>query len=235
MAYANSGKLSVGVTQMDLPVHDRTDQGIRLLEEERRRIARDLHDGPAQALTNISMRLDVIRQLLTTDLDMATAELMRTNSRIVATVNDIRRLIYDLRPIAIDEVGLFTAAEELCARLAREWGLSIEISLPHGKECDMSPAKQVAVYRLLQEVLQNAHKHAQAQHITVTIKTIAEQWLLIVRDDGVGFSPDVIPEGHYGIVGMRERVSYLGGTITIDSTVGVGSQFMIAVPHTHAN
>lgn len=212
----------------NLPVEDQTDSGIKLMEEERRRVARDLHDGPAQTLTNISMRLDAVQRLFHTNPDMALGELARINSRVVSVVNDVRRLIHDLRPLAIDEVGLVSATRDLCDRCAREWGLSITFDVENGTAV-LSPAKQVALYRLVQEILNNVHKHAHASNVTVSIRRAPRRILLRIADDGKGFDPAVIPPGHYGLLGMRERVQYMGGELTISSSPGAGSEFVIMV------
>lgn len=213
---------------MELPVSDLVDHGIRLVEEERRRIARDLHDGPAQALTHISMRLDVISQLLRTDVEMAVTELSRTNSRVLAAVNDIRRLIFDLRPLAIDEIGLIPALGELCSRLSKEgpsqvWMRGITELPP------LSPAKQVALYRLIQELLQNARKHAKAANINLTLSRDGDVLAIAVADDGCGFSVHDIPEGHYGLIGAHERAEFIGGNLEIDASPGRGSRFVLRV------
>lgn len=219
---------------MELPVQDVVDHGIKLIEEERRRIARDLHDGPAQTLTHISMRLDVIRQLMLTDMDMATEELARTNSRIVTAVNDIRRLIFDLRPIAIDEVGLLSACDELCHRFERDHHTSVTLYKENLYPLQLSPAKQVSLYRLFQEIMNNIHKHANATSVIVRIAQDSEHFSLEICDDGQGFDPDKVPEGHYGLLGIQERVTYIGGNLSIDAAIGQGSRFLIMVP-SHAS
>lgn len=214
----------------DLPVHSQVDSGIRVLEEERRRIARDLHDGPAQTLTHISMRLDVINRLIDSNVTMAKEDLIRTNSKLVGAINDIRRLIYDLRPVAIDEIGLVAALAELLNRCQQEWRIPFEVNLPEGMDHDIGPAKQVALYRLVQEVTNNMKKHAEASKISVSMERTTSQLRIVISDDGKGFDPEQIPTGHYGLIGMRERAEFLGGTLDISSKIGHGSTFTICVP-----
>jgi two-component system, NarL family, sensor histidine kinase DegS len=214
----------------ELPVFDNTDVAIRLIEEERRRIARDLHDGPAQGLTNISMRLDVIPRLLQTNPEMAIAELGRLNSRVVSAINDIRRLIYDLRPVAIDEVGLLSATREMIAKFDRETNTSFDLEVAPDVTPGIAPAKQVAVYRVIQEILNNMMKHAQATLIQVSFEQMGEDMVITLRDNGVGFDPTSITPGHYGMIGMQERAAFLGGQLDIRSELGKGSEFVLRIP-----
>lgn len=213
-----------------LPVHDTIDHAIRLVEEERRRIARDLHDGPAQALTNLSMRLGLIQRLLGSRPEMAANEIDKVNSGILQAVNEIRRLIFDLRPIAIDEVGIIQATRELCHRFAREWGIRIMVESDEEAYSKLSPAKQVVVYRLVTEMLHNVHKHAEATQIHVKFTYTNNLWRICVHDNGRGFEPNKVPQGKYGILGLRERAMLLGGTVTIESLNGEGSTFTVEIP-----
>lgn len=218
-------------TKPVLPVFDQVDHGIRILEEERRRIARDLHDGPAQVLTNISMKLEVLKMMMDSDLDMAKSQVDQLHEKVGAVVREIRHLIYDLRPIAVDEVGLFEATKSLCTQLQQNWSLSIQMNVDNTVASNsIAPAKQVALYRLIQEILNNIKKHAKAKHIQIDVLHHDEELQITVTDDGVGFDPNYIPAGHYGIVGMKERAQYLGGTLEIDSIIGQGSKFKIRVP-----
>ncbi len=215
----------------NLPVADQTDYGIKLVEEERRRIAQELHDGPAQAVTNVSMRLDIIRHMLRTNPELVEGELVRLNSRVVALVNDIRRLIFDLRPIAIDEMGLIRATQELCRRNQDEWGIVIEVRTQGEKEIQsLTPAKQVALYRMVQEALNNVYRHAQARRAWVDFSFQTGTLEVSVRDDGRGFQPDKIAADHYGLTGMRERAAYLQGSVHVETSPGQGTTCHILIP-----
>ncbi|RIV21877.1 sensor histidine kinase [Alicyclobacillaceae bacterium I2511] len=215
----------------NLPVADQTDYGIKLVEEERRRIAQELHDGPAQAITNVSMRLDIIRHMLHTHPELVEGELVRLNSRVVALVNDIRRLIFDLRPIAIDEMGLVRATQELCQRSQDEWGIAIEVHAQGVQEIQsLTPAKQVALYRMVQEALTNIYRHAQARKAWVDFMVDAGTLEVSVRDDGRGFRNDNGTKGHYGLTGMRERAAYLQGSVLVETSPGQGTTCHIQIP-----
>ncbi|KYP81104.1 sensor histidine kinase [Ferroacidibacillus organovorans] len=214
-----------------LPVYDQMDHGIWILEEERRRIARDLHDGPAQVLTNISMKLDVIEQMIDSHPEMAKVQVNQLHKRVGAVVNEIRHLIYDLRPIAIDEIGLFEAVKELCKQLEKNWSIPILMTMDEIVfSSEIAPAKQVAIYRLIKEILNNVKKHAKARTIDVLISKNGGDLVVDIKDNGIGFDTSYTPPGHYGIIGMKERAAYLGGTLEIHSSIGQGSTFIIQVP-----
>ncbi len=218
-------------TKPVLPVFDQTDHGIRILEEERRRIARDLHDGPAQVLTNISMKLEILKMMIDSDPEMAKNQVDQLHKKVGSVVSEIRHLIYDLRPIAIDEVGLLEATKALCTQLQQNWNLPITMRTDDTIESkSVAPAKQVALYRLIQEILNNMKKHAKAKNIELEFLRNDGELLITIKDDGVGFDPSYIPPGHYGLIGMKERALYLGGMLDIDSVIGQGSKFMIRVP-----
>jgi two-component system sensor histidine kinase DegS len=216
---------------VERPVLDQTEQGIRLIEDERRRIARDLHDGPAQALTNVSMRLEILKHMIQASPELAISEVDKINHRLVSAINNIRRLIYDLRPLAIEEVGLIAATKDLCKRCEQEWGITFEVCVSDVVTDDnMNPVRQVALYRIVQEILSNIRKHACATLVQVDIHRRGNDIEIVIRDNGTGFDPTNIPAGHYGLIGMQERAVYLGGRLDILSEINQGSQFTITVP-----
>jgi two-component system sensor histidine kinase DegS len=224
----------------DFSLIDPEDWGIRLVEEERRRIARDLHDGPIQVLINLSMRIQIIQRMLHTDIELAQDELNRGQQRLIGSINEIRQLIYDLQPVAIDEIGLYAAIESLATRAQKDWGLACTITLPEtaANATGLTPAKTIAVYRLVQEAMNNIHKHSQAEHAAMAIALEPSQLTITITDDGVGFDPTATTEGHFGLNGMMDRVQYLGGSVHIESAPGSGSTLTFTVPRgpygTHA-
>ena len=214
----------------DLPIYDHTDQGIRLIEEERRRIARDLHDGPTQVLTNVSMRLELIERMIENNPTVAQKELFRSNGQIVAAISQIRRLLFDLRPVAVDEIGLVKATMDLAGQFQRDNKLPVEVQAQEEVGKLLSPAKQVSIYRLLQEILNNIKKHADASEVKISFDVAGDDIIICVKDNGKGFDPTHIPAGHYGIIGMKERADYSGGRLDIESVIGEGSLFKITIP-----
>lgn len=206
---------------------------IGLLEEERKRLARDIHDGPAQGFTNITMRLEIIRRLLQGNrTEDALQELDRLQTFTRRATNDIRRLIFDLRPTFLER-GVSDAIRLYCERFAQSSG--IEVSL-YGAWQNLSFTRSVEVglFRICQESLNNVWKHAAASAVVVTMFQTSNAYVLEVQDDGRGFDPTMRGMGHsYGMLGMRERMALIGGTVTVDSAVGQGTTVKCEVPFSH--
>ncbi|MDA8195000.1 MAG: sensor histidine kinase [Thermaerobacter sp.] len=210
---------------------DGTDHTIQMMEEERRRIARDLHDGPIQTLVNASMRLDVLGRLLYADLELAEEEIQRVNRRVVRAINEMRQLIFDLQPVAIDEMGLSASLEALSGRMEKEYGFSCRTEV--AREVDslaLTPARKIWIYRLAQEALSNVGKHAEAHHVQMILTAAADGAILQVMDDGKGFDPSVPIPGHYGLTGIAERVALLGGALTVASRPDEGTAITVRIP-----
>ena len=210
---------------------DLADRAIMMMEEERRRIGRDLHDGPVQTLTQVAMRLEIARRLLTAEPEAVDGELQHLSTRVVQAVNEIRQLIFDLQPIAIDEVGLLGAVENLVQGVEREAGIAIRIDdreMP--PDMALSQAQQILIFRLLQEALTNVVKHAGAKHIVVRWRSQPDALGVEVEDDGKGFPEGDVPSHHFGLQGRRERLQRVGGDLSVRSRPGAGSVVSIRWP-----
>ncbi len=217
----------------DFSIRDPQDRGIRLLEEERRRIARDLHDGPIQVLINLSMRLQIVQRMMLTDSKLADEELQRIQQRLTGSINEIRQLIYDLQPVAIDEIGLIAAVTSLFNRITQDTGLTCHLTIDEAlkeKPLALSPARTIGTYRLIQEALSNIRKHAQAESVTIALSTRDSSLKLTIHDDGIGFDPATRLSGHFGLATMIERAEYMGGSGEIHSTAGQGTRLIFFVP-----
>jgi signal transduction histidine kinase len=208
-------------------------------EKERRRIARELHDGVGPALASLNIRLRTARKLLERDHHPVAEEIEELAELAQANIQDIRCLIHDLRPAALDELGLVPALREYVARYQEEQGLEVALALPalspaEGPEGDKRlPAPlETALFRIVQEALANVAKHAQAQRVEVTMTRDREGVTLRVADDGRGFDPQAPRPGtHLGLWSMRERVEQLGGQFEIESAPGRGTKLMMTISH----
>jgi signal transduction histidine kinase len=199
-------------------------------EEERQRIARELHDGVGPALASLNIRLRTARKLLERDHNLAAGEIEELAELAQANIQDIRRLIHDLRPAALDGLGLVPALREYVARYREEQGLEVALALPEGDGRLAAPL-ETALFRIVQEALANVAKHAQARRVEVAMTRDRRGVTLRVADDGRGFDPQAPRPGtHLGLWSMRERVEQLGGQFEIESAPGAGTTVRAIIP-----
>lgn len=206
---------------------------IKAQEEERRRLARDIHDGPAQQLANVVFRIDVCQKLMQSDALRARQELDQVKELLRQSLQDVRKIIFDLRPMALDDLGLVPALRAYLAGMNERVGLNATIKIT-GEEVRLPSSLEVAVFRLVQEALNNVWKHARANHALVLLEYTAVHLRVVVEDDGCGFEVGETlatqGTGHFGLVGMRERVALLGGSFEIVSQVGKGTRVVFTIP-----
>jgi signal transduction histidine kinase len=195
-------------------------------EEERRRLRRDLHDGLGSQLAALHLRAGTLRRLIPTDPPAADAGALELQSEIHAAIADIRRLVYDLRPPALDELGLGGALRSLAAQCSTQNGLQVQVDAPE-KVPPLPAAVEVAAYRIAQEALANVVRHAQAHTCQVQLR-LAEALCLEIRDDGIGLPAD--RQAGVGLRSMRERAEELGGTCSIETASANGARVMLRLP-----
>lgn len=207
--------------------------GLRVIEaqeEERKRLSREIHDGPAQMLANVMMRSELIERISREkSMEEALTEVKDLKQMVRSALYEVRKIIYDLRPMALDDLGLVPTLKRYLSTIEEYNNIHINF-LTVGKEKRLPPRMEVALFRLVQEAVQNAVKHAHPKEVQVKIECNKTKCTLIIKDDGKGFDTTSKKENSFGIVGMRERVELLKGEITIDSAPGQGTVIMILVP-----
>lgn len=194
-------------------------------EEERRRIRRDLHDGLGPALASIAMQADTARAVVTEDPETARQLLIAVTQQAEDVVHEVRRLVYELRPPALDELGLVGAIERL-ARQGQSATLAIHVeadALP-----PMGAAVEVAVYRIVAEALTNVGRHANATCAAVILRLTGSQLAVTIEDDGGGLAAPV-SQG-IGLQSIRDRAGELGGRVSIESSPGKGTTVRLQLP-----
>lgn len=210
------------------------DLGLKIImaqEEERKRLSREIHDGPAQMLANVMMRSDLVERLFKEYGSEAALEEIRSLKKMVRdALYEVRRIIYDLRPMALDDLGLSPTLRKYLRTIEDYYRTATITYQFFGKEQRLDSKTEVSLFRLVQEAVQNALKHAEANEITVKVEMKNNLCTIIVRDDGKGFDVNQKKEKSFGIMGMRERVELLNGTLSIKSTIGAGTVVTIQVP-----
>ena len=196
--------------------------------EERQRFSRDLHDSVSQALYAISLGAQTARELMDSDPASAVEPIDYVVSLADAALAEMRAMIFDLRPEALEQEGLVAALRRQAASVRARHQIEVEARLE--SEPAVSLAVKEMMYRVAQEALQNVVKHARATHIVLALAEDADGVSLVIADDGRGFSvTDQFP-GHLGLISMRERAETLGAALTIESTPGGGSMVTVKVP-----
>ena len=205
-------------------------------EEERKRVAREIHDGPAQSIVNLSLVVEICKKYLQNgDVGKLAECLNDLNDNIKAATREIRTIIYNLKPSYLDE-GLLKALENHFHLFASNTGIKVQFFIPTD-EINLEYYLTSTIYRIVQEALTNINKHAHAKQVEVDLSYRNENLMLMITDDGRGFDPAMLPEqdrNHseegFGLKGMRERVELIKGTMSIESKPGAGTKIIFKIP-----
>jgi PAS domain S-box-containing protein len=228
---AFAASAATGVATARSMAEERLQNTIDAAEQERGRWARELHDETLQALAVLRMRLaSAIREDSPDDLQTTGQEAVQ---QIDEEIVKLRRLITELRPASLDTIGLEAALHALAEQHQQAAGFLVDcrLELPRDEDERPTPLLETAVYRLVQEALNNVSKHSMADRADLTVRVAGDQIDIQVSDDGVGFEPALVREG-FGLVGMRERAALLGGKLGIESTRGAGTRVRARIPLT---
>jgi two-component system sensor histidine kinase DegS len=205
------------------------------LEAERERLYRDVHDGPAQVLANAIFEVEYLERIA----ERAPAEVRQTlrtelsnlKGQFRGSLDSVRAMIYDLRPPELTELGLAEAMRNYASEWELRCGIKVASQLDL-KDTGLSPMDELAVYRVMQEALQNVHKHAHASAVGIAWSRANDSWVLHVTDDGMGF--DLVKAARHkksvGLLSMRERAELIGGSLQIQSTPGKGTAVTLLLP-----
>jgi signal transduction histidine kinase len=201
-------------------------------EQERTRLAREVHDGPAQALSNAIFQVEVVQRLLDRDEQQARDELRQLREVLSRELRGVRAYLSQLRPPLLAEFGLSGAITEAGNQIAAALGIAVIVELEEGVD-QLPETVEVVALRVIQEALQNARKHAQAASIRVRMAREAGAWEVEVRDDGKGFDvdePRVSERRHYGLQFMRERAELIGARFEVRSSPNLGTAVRMTIP-----
>lgn len=206
-------------------------QIIQAQEEERKRISRDIHDGPAQMLANVLIRSGLIEKTyVEKGAPQAFRELTELKEMVRDALHEVRRIIYDLRPMALDDLGLVPTLRKYLSTI-EEYGPGSALHFQHhGSEKRLDSNIEVSVFRLVQEAVSNAMKHGEAKDVWVKIEWLDDIVNIIIKDNGKGFDQNEVKEKSFGLIGMRERIGLLKGEMKIISSLGQGTTILFRIP-----
>jgi two-component system sensor histidine kinase DegS len=210
---------------------DLSDQILEAQEAERTRLAQEVHDGPAQALTNAIFQIEVIERMATSDPAGAVAETRRLRDVLRRELDNVRGFISQLRPPLLDELGLDGAIEEAADRV-RAGGVTVATDFAAPVD-EIDDRQRTVVLRVAQEALQNVRKHADASMVAVSTAVNDDDWTLEIRDDGRGFDPGAATDDggrNFGLRFMRERATLIGARFDVRSRPDGGTVVRLAIP-----
>ena len=206
-------------------------------EEARHKLARDLHDGPAQSIGAIAMRVNFARRLVNRDAKRASDELYKIEELARRTSKEIRQMLFTLRPLILESEGLRAALKDLSRKIDEMHGQTVHIDVDPQIESAMEVGKQGVIFFIVEEAVNNARKHARAEHIWVRLKPDGQMALLEIEDNGVGFDVAEVQDnyekrGSLGMINLYERAEMVHGILRFESTRGQGTRISVKIPMT---
>lgn len=206
---------------------------IKAQEEERKRVAREIHDGPAQLIANLVIKTELCEKLIDMDAQKAKEELANIRGFLRSSLSDVRKIIYDLRPMSLDDLGLVPTLQRYISNYSEENGISIDFMV-FGAPKPLKPVVELAAFRIIQEALSNIKKHSEARNGCVRVEFTTDQLNLLISDDGKGFDKNSVKAarregGGYGLLSMKERVELLNGKFDIKTSHGKGTKIYASI------
>lgn len=203
-------------------------------EEERLRVARDIHDGPAQSLANLIIKAEVCEKLMDIDIEKSKSQLQELKRCTRESIKDIRKIIYNLRPMSIDELGLVPALQRYIENFQRDTDITVDFVILSQVNLEDS-IKSLSIFRIVQEVLNNIRKHACASFVRIRIDMNRSNISISIVDNGVGFDVEGVKvhdkeTGGFGLINIKERVELLNGSLEIKSELNKGTSVIINIP-----
>ena len=239
VAVVNQAIVALQNAQLYRNLRQEKDRLMEVQDEAQKKLARDLHDGPTQAVAALAMRANFVRRLLERDPKQAGEELFKMEDLARKTTREIRHMLFTLRPLVLESQGLTAALVQLGDKLKETHGQNVIVEAEPNLDDRLEMNYQGVLFYIVEEALNNARKHAQAEHLWVRLKTQGDVLTVEIQDDGVGFNVGAVEanydrRGSLGMVNMRERAEMINGAVRIDSAEGRGTRIVVFVPLTEA-
>ena len=208
---------------------------IQVQEEERQRIAMDIHDGPAQSLANAIIKTEVCERLIDIDADSVKSEIQELKVILRDSIKNIRKIIYTLRPMALDDVGLIPTIRRYINNFQNDTGIKIDFIIISQINID-DKTRKIALFRIIQDALNNIQKLSGATTVKIKMELTTKNLILVIEDDGVGFDKEKLKTndksgGGFGLFNMRERVELFNGKLEIRSKLNYGTKIIVNIPN----
>ena len=235
-----TSQISNVVAQMDIASKNKFlgVQIIKAQEDERLRVSREIHDGPAQEMANLIYQASICERLVDTRPEEAKAGLQELRRQIRTCLADVRQIIFDMRPMSLDELGLVPALRQLVSKLEERKILKTDFQV-NGKERALEKHVEVTLFRIIQEGLNNIHRHAGVSEGRLRLLFSPNDLSILISDEGRGFDMAETEEmrksgtgnGHFGILGMEERAKLIGASLNVISNPGEGTKIHVKLPY----
>lgn len=222
-----------------LDIADLTGGGEKIIQEiieaqenERRTISRQIHDGPAQVLSNFILHTEIALRLFDTDQDQAREELNSLKAAATSTFSQVRDFIFDLRPMMLDDLGMVPTVRRYSEAFKEKTGLDINVVIT-GTERRLEPHREVLIFRAIQSLIRNVRDHAQATQVKIMLDMGEHLVRASVEDDGRGFDPELISEEDakkLSLPMLQERIEMVGGSLELESAAGEGTRIAFSIP-----
>ncbi|HUI88908.1 MAG TPA: GAF domain-containing sensor histidine kinase [Anaerolineales bacterium] len=235
------GRQSVVAIQNARLYQDLVEEKERMIdvhEEARKKLARDLHDGPTQSVAAMAMRINIARRLVEKDPKSAVDELSKIEELAHRTTKEIRHMLFTLRPLILESQGLGAALKSMADKMRETYNQNVTISIDEKIASQMEMGKQGVIFYIIEEAINNARKHASASNIWVRLAPFQPGvTLLEIEDNGVGFDVEAVNKAYdkrssLGMVNLRERTELVNGLLNIQSTIGKGTKVQVYIPLT---
>ena len=235
VAVVNQAIIALQNAQLYRNLREEKARLIEVQEEAQKKLARDLHDGPTQAVAALAMRANFVRRLMDRDTKAASEELFKMEDLARKTTKEIRHMLFTLRPLVLESQGLTAAVEQLAEKMKETHSQNVILEAEPGLDDQLEITHHGVLFYIIEEAVNNARKHAQAEHIWVRLKIQGEVLAVEIQDDGVGFNVGAMDStynrrGSLGMVNMRERAEMVSGAVRIDSSEGHGTRVLVYVP-----
>jgi signal transduction histidine kinase len=213
---------------------------VEVHEEARKKLARDLHDGPTQSVAAMAMRLNITKRMLSKDVNAATDEIVKLEELAQRTTKEIRHMLFTLRPLILESQGLAAALQAMADKMMETFSQKVTISVDERVASQLEMGKQGVIFYIIEEAVNNARKHAAAETIAVRLHQMDMGIALLeIVDNGVGFDVKAMAQSYdkranssLGMVNLRERAELVNGVIQIDSAPGQGTKVQVYIPLT---
>jgi signal transduction histidine kinase len=234
----NQAMIAIQNARLYQDLEQEKERMMEIQEEARKKLARDLHDGPTQSIAAIAMRVNFARRLMERDAQAAGDELVKIEDLARRTTKEIRHMLFTLRPLVLESQGLTAAFESMADKMKETYEQNVLVSVDPDIVSELEIGKQGVIFYIAEEAVTNARKHANATHIWIRLKYWQSELVLLeIEDDGDGYDVEAVDasyehRGSLGMVNMQERAELLNGIIKIESAKGKGTRVRVLIPLT---